>query len=94
MDRRERKVTSLRFRDLVIAACSVFFIVACNPVISVAGAQFPLWILCLFAGILAALSLRPVFVATGIDEWMTPRLLTYVCLALVSGFLCWLVVWR
>jgi YtcA family len=94
VDEQERKFTSLRIGRLVIAACSCLFIVACNPVISVAGAQFPVWMLCLLAGILAALALRPILVATGIDEWMTPRLLTYVCLALVSGFLCWLVVWR
>ena len=65
-----------------------------NPVISVAGAEFPVWILCLFAGILVSLCLRPMFVAAGIDEWMTPRLVTYICLALVLAFLCWLAVWQ
>ena len=62
--------------------------------VSVAGAEFPVWILCLFAGIMVSLSLRPVLVAIGIDEWMTPRLVTYPCLALAFAFLCWLVVWR
>lgn len=71
-----------------------FFISGCNPVISVAGANFPVWLLCLFAGILVTLSLRPVFVATGVDEWMTPRPLIYSCLALAIAFLCWLVIWR
>ena len=65
-----------------------------SPVISVAGANFPVWMLCLFAGIGAALCLRPVFVAIGIDQWMTPRSLIYSCLALVIAFLCWLVIWR
>jgi hypothetical protein len=40
------------------------------------------------------LCLRPVFVATGIDEWMTPRPLTYSCLALAFAFFCWLVLWQ
>jgi hypothetical protein len=71
-----------------------FLILGCNPVVSVAGAEFPVWILCLFAGIMVSLSLRPVLVAIGIDEWMTPRLVTYSCLALAFAFLCWLVVWR
>ena len=73
---------------------SAFFIFGCNPVISVAGAEFPVWILCLFAGILVALSLRPALVAIGIDEWMTPRPLIYSCLALTVAFLSWLVIWR
>jgi hypothetical protein len=70
------------------------FVSGCNPVISVAGANFPVWILCLLAGILISLFLRPVFVAVGIDEWMTPRPLIYSCLALTIAFLCWLVIWR
>jgi hypothetical protein len=78
----------------LIRFCPAFFIFGCNPVISVAGAEFPVWILCLFTGILVSLSLRPVFVAIGIDDWMTPRPVTYSCLALASAFLCWLVVWR
>jgi len=78
----------------LIRFCPSFLIFGCSPVISVAGAEFPIWILCLFMGILVSLCLRPVFVAIGIDEWMTPRLLTYSCLALASAFLCWLVSWR
>jgi YtcA family len=77
-----------------IGSCPAFFIFGCNPVVSVAGAEFPVWIFCLFAGIFVSLALRPVLVATGIDEWMTPRLVTYSGLALASAFLCWLVVWR
>jgi hypothetical protein len=63
-------------------------------VISIAGASFPVWMLCLLAGILIALCLRPVFVAAGIDESMTPRTLVYSCLALTIAFLCWLLFWR
>lgn len=66
----------------------------CSPVISVAGADFPLWVLCLLVGAAIALSLRPLFVASGIDQWMVPRVLVYSCLALVVAFLCWLLVGR
>jgi hypothetical protein len=76
------------------AACAPFAAAGCNPVISVAGAEFPVWMLCLFAGVLSALCLRPLFVATGIDAGMTPRPLTYSCLALAIAFACWLVIWR
>ena len=72
----------------------VFCYVGCDPVISIAGATFPVWMLCLFAGILVSLVLRPVFVATGLDDWMAPRPLVYASLALVVGFLCWLLIWR
>ena len=78
----------------LVRSSPAFFILGCNPVVSVAGAEFPVWILFLFAGIMVSLSLRPVLVVIGIDEWMTPRLVTYSCLALAFAFLCWLVVWR
>jgi hypothetical protein len=91
----DRKLESTNLRlDYVIGSLPAFFIVGCNPVISIAGAEFPVWTLCLFGGILVSLFLRPVFVATGIDEWMTPRLVTYSCLALAFAFLCWLVLWQ
>ena len=53
-----------------------------------------MWILCLLVGAAIALSLRPLFVASGIDQWMVPRALVYSCLALVVAFLCWLLVGR
>ena len=90
---RKTEATNLRIGHLV-PAVSLLSISGCNPVISIAGAEFPVWILCLFAGILISLALRPVFVATGIDQSMTPRPLIYSCLALVIAFLCWLVIWR
>src|SRR5215469_10694312 len=62
----------------------------CDPVISVAGANFPVWLMCVVAGILVSLCLRPIFVAMGIDQWMAPRPMVYSCLALVIAFLCWL----
>jgi YtcA family len=66
----------------------------CDPVISVAGANFPIWLMCVLAGILVSLCLRPVFIAAGIDQWMAPRPLVYSCLALVIAFLCWLMLWK
>ncbi|MBV8893371.1 MAG: hypothetical protein JO266_15610 [Acidobacteria bacterium] len=66
----------------------------CAPVISLAGAEFPVWILCLLAGILVSVSLRPLFMSAGLDEWMTPRPLIYSCLALVVAYLCWIALWR
>jgi Na+/glutamate symporter len=64
------------------------------PAVSIAGAQFPVWILCLITGILVSLVLRPLFVSAGIDQWMTPRPIVYSCLALVVAYACWVLVWK
>jgi hypothetical protein len=77
-----------------ICTVSAFAIAGCDPVVSIAGATFPVWMMCLFVGILISLGVRPLLVATGIDEWLTPRPLVYACLAMVTAFICWLVIWR
>jgi YtcA family len=87
-------VNSLPRIELSVGLAAPFVSGGCSPVVSVAGADFPVWLLCLLVGVTIALSLRPLFVAIGIDEWMAPRTLVYFCLALVVAFLCWLLVWR
>lgn len=77
----------VRFGTAVAAASFV-------PVVTLAGAEFPVWILSLIVGIVTSLVLRPLFIAVGLDEWMTPRPLVYSCLALVVAYLCWLLAWR
>jgi YtcA family len=80
--------------ELSVGLAAPPVLAACSPVISVAGANFPIWTLCLLVGARTALSLRPLFVAIGLDQWMTPRTLVYFSLALVVAFLCWLLVGR
>jgi hypothetical protein len=79
---------------IAISTASALTVAGYDPVISLAGAQFPVWILCLVTGILVSLALRPVFIAAGLDEWMKPHTLIYSCLALVVASLCWLLIWR
>ena len=64
------------------------------PLLSAWRAHIPVWLLCLLTGILVSISLRPLFINVGIDDWMTPRPLIYSCLALVVAFVSWLVIWR
>jgi hypothetical protein len=79
---------------LLVRFSSPVAVASCAPVIGVAGAQFPVWMFCLIAGIIVSVSLRPLFITVGIDDWMTPRPLIYSCLALVVAFLCWLLIGR
>lgn len=78
----------------LVSSASGCLMAGCDPVISVAGANFPVWIFCLSAGILASLVLRLFFVATGLDDLMVPKALVYSSLALIVAFLTWLLIWR
>ena len=56
---------------------------ACDPVVNVAGANFPAWLLCAIVGTALAAGFRPVFAAIGVEPYLGPRLLIYPCLAVL-----------
>jgi YtcA-like protein len=64
---------------------------ACAPVVNIAGANFPAWLLCAIVGAAIAATFRPVFVATGLDPHLGPRLLIYPCLMVVCGCIVYLI---
>ena len=77
---RLRRVTSL-----LAPGCFPATLAACDPVVNIAGANFPAWLLCTLAGAILAAGLRLVFVATGIEPHLGSLLLIYPCLALLIG---------
>jgi len=55
----------------------------CDPVVNIAGANFPAWLLCALIGAMLAAVCRPLFVATAIEPYLGPLLLIYPCLAIL-----------
>jgi CDP-diglyceride synthetase len=58
---------------------------ACDPVVNIAGANFPAWLLCAIVGAVLAAAFRPGFVATRIEQYLGPLMLIYPCLAILLG---------
>jgi CDP-diglyceride synthetase len=58
---------------------------ACDPVVNIAGANFPAWLLCAIVGAVLAAAFRPGFVATRIEQYLGPLMLIYPCLAILVG---------
>ena len=71
----------LSFRIAIPAA--LLTLASCDPVVNVAGANFPAWLLCAIVGTLLAAGFRPVFLATGVEPHLGPRMLIYPCLAVL-----------
>lgn len=67
---------------------------ACDPVVNIAGANFPAWLLCAIVGAILAATFRPVFVATGIEPYLGPRLLIYPCLMVLCACLVYLILFN
>jgi hypothetical protein len=75
---------------LALAICPLA-VVGCDPVVNVAGANFPAWLLCAIVGAGLSAIFRPVFAATGIEPYLGPRLLIYPCLAILLACLIYLI---
>jgi hypothetical protein len=79
-----------RFRIAALALAALA-LAACDPVVNIAGANFPAWLLCAIVGALLAVAFREVFAASRIETHLGPLLLIYPCLALLLGCLIYLI---
>lgn len=71
--------------------CGLPLVIACDPILSIDGAFFPGWMLCLIVGIGLAFAFHPVFVRMRIDAHLGPPVLIYPSLALLLTLGTWLV---
>ncbi|MDB5107072.1 MAG: hypothetical protein JWM69_13 [Candidatus Binatus sp.] len=66
-------------------------LVACDPVVNIAGANFPAWLLCVIVGAVLAAIFRPAFAASGLEPHLGPLLLIYPCFAVMLACLTYLI---
>ena len=69
---------------LPVAACDT------APTLNLLGSYFPAWMLCAVFGVAAAVVIRQLLAATGINEYVVAPLLTYAALAVSATLLAWL----
>jgi len=62
----------------------------CDPIINIAGANFPAWMLCGIVGANLAGVMRPIFGYLGLEPYLFPQPLVYLCLALIFGCVTWI----
>jgi hypothetical protein len=72
-------------------AIALLALAACDPVVNIAGANFPAWLLCAIVGSILAASLRPVFAASRVEPYLGPLLIIYPSLAVLLGCVVYLV---
>ena len=66
---------------------------ACDsaPTMDLLGSYFPAWMLCAVFGVAAAVIIRQLLAATGINDYVVAPLLTYAALAVSATLLAWLI---
>lgn len=63
----------------------------CDPVINVAGANFPAWLLCSIIGALSIAAIRPLLLVTGVDPYLWWRPGFYGSLGILIASAVWIV---
>ncbi|MGO9451114.1 MAG: YtcA family lipoprotein [Candidatus Binataceae bacterium] len=74
---------------LILSACA-----GCDPIINIAGANFPAWLFCAIVGAVAAASIRPIFVAVRIEPYLWPLPAVYTALAVLVACLVYMIFFR
>jgi YtcA family len=76
---------------LAALALAALFAAGCDPVVDIAGADFPAWLICVIAGVALAAALRPVFVAIRIEPHLGPLTVVYSSLAVLLSCVVWMI---
>jgi hypothetical protein len=65
-----------------------------GPQINFVGSFFPSWMLCGLIGVIAAFLARYLFVRTGLEPYVGPRVLVYSSLAILVTLVLWVTLFR
>jgi hypothetical protein len=70
---------------------AALLLAGCDPVINIAGANFPSWLFCAIFGAILTVAVRPVFVVTRVEAYLWPLPIVYLSLAILMGCIVWLI---
>lgn len=87
MNRRAR-LTPVRVAAAGAAICTA---AGCDPIVNIAGANFPSWLVAAIVGALLAALARPIFVAVGLEQYLWPLPAVYASLAVLLGCIFWMI---
>ena len=76
-------------RATAAATFTVVCLSACDPMVSVAGADFPDWLVCVIAGCLLCAASHLLFRRTGLERHLRPLPLFYGSLILMFSLIVW-----
>lgn len=76
----------------IVATCLLvtLALAACDPVVSIGGANFPDWLICAMAGASLAALCRPVLIFAGFERYLRPLVIFYGSLIILFALLSWI----
>lgn len=85
------QVPSTHRTRFALPAAAALLLAGCDPVVNIAGANFPAWLFCAICGGIMTIAIRPVFVVTRLESYLWPLPIVYSSLAVLLGCIVWLI---
>ena len=77
---------------LGLAAClSMFSLSACDPIVTIVGATFPSWLLCMIVGAILTAIVRPLVVLGRLEPHLGPLTIFYPSLIAMLAMIIWVI---
>ena len=76
---------------VALTTAATLLLAGCDPVVNIAGANFPAWLFCAICGGIMTIAIRPVFVVTRLEGYLWPLPIIYSSLAVLLGCIVWLI---
>lgn len=70
---------------LALCIALALTLAGCDPIINIAGANFPAWLFCSICGGVLTILIRPVFLVTRLEKYLWPLPIVYLSLAILMG---------
>jgi hypothetical protein len=83
-----RSLCEARARALA-ASLSIVALSGCDPIVTIAGATFPSWLLCMILGAIMVAITRPFLVMAGVEPYLGPLTIFYPSLIAVFAMIVW-----
>jgi len=83
--------TSSASSRFALPGATAILLAGCDPVVNIAGANFPSWLFCAICGAILTAVIRPLFVATRLEKYLWPLPIVYSSLAVLLGCIVWLI---
>lgn len=78
-------------RVFAIAPLAALMLASCDPVVNIAGANFPDWLICVTVGALLAAISRPILIWIGAERYLRPLVIFYSSLIALGGLVAWVI---
>jgi len=84
---------SLRYAGALrlAASLSIVTLTACDPVVTIAGANFPSWLFCMIVGAVLAAILRPFLVLARLEPYLGPLTIFYPSMIAMFAMIVWVI---